>query len=312
MKKSLISKQVIYPPKPEPLRIEFEVTNFCNATCEFCPRFNIKKHGEMDFGKYKIFINELKEIKNNLWLTKHFPNLNLPIIVLGGYGEPLLNSQIFDFIKYAKSQGLQAELITNGSLLNTQNCQKIHKSGLDQLSISLHALSPELNKKITKLDDVIPNIKKALEFFDDKTIKIEIWRVSKLDGENYDKSEPVNAYSKFLSGLKKKIIVLGPTPAWNRGGQFKSEYYSLVRDSEQIRCETAYFNLSISYNGDFVLCCCDFSWKKVILARNWDFNFEKIQEKVLAIEKNPPEMCRNCRKNKNNYYDNFIFKHYKK
>ena len=311
MKKSLISKKVLYPPKPEPLRIEFEVTNFCNASCEFCPRFNIKENGNMDFEKYKRFIDDFKKIKNSLWITEHFADLNLPVIVFGGYGEPLLNTQIFDFIKYAKSRGFGTELITNGLLLTSQNCQKIDQSGLDQLSISLHTLNPELNKKITKLPDVIPNIEKAIKFFDDKKIQIEIWRVSKLNGENYDKLESKDAYDIFLSGLKKKIVVLGPIPAWNRGGQFESEYYPVASDYDQIRCETAYFNLSISYNGDLVICCCDFSWKKVVLARNWNFDLKKIQEKILQVEKNSPKMCQDCRKTKNNYYESFVFKYYK-
>jgi hypothetical protein len=49
------------------------------------------------------------------------------------------------------------------------------------LAISLHTLDKDINKKVTKLPDVIPVIKKALKYFDDKEIIIEIRRVCNLD-----------------------------------------------------------------------------------------------------------------------------------
>lgn len=153
-----MKKEVIYPPTPEPLRIEFEVTNFCNANCIFCPRFNIKKNWFMDLGEYKKFILKFKKIKKNLWIDKYFPQLNLPVIVFWGYWEPLMNKDIFEYITYAKKHWFSTEMITNGYLLTKDNCKKIVASGLDKLAISLHTLNPDINKKIMWISDTIPTI----------------------------------------------------------------------------------------------------------------------------------------------------------
>lgn len=37
----------------------------------------------MDLENYKKFILKLKKIKKTLWINKHFPDLNLPVIVFG-------------------------------------------------------------------------------------------------------------------------------------------------------------------------------------------------------------------------------------
>jgi len=300
MTKTSINKTKL---QPNPVRIEFEVTNHCNAKCEFCPRYNIKKYGMMDFNKYKKFILNFKEIKNDLWINKLKKiKTDYPIIVFGGYGESLLHPKIFKFIKFAKINKYKTELITNGLLLTEENCKKIYNAGLDKLCISLHTLDPKINKRVTSLKNVIPVITKALKYFDDKKINIEIWRVSKSNGEEYDKNESTDAYNFFLSPYKKNIVVLGPTPAWNRGGQLKSKYYPIAKDPGGIiRCQIMFFTLSISFNGDFVLCCCDFSTKNKLLAKEWNFNFSKVQNQIIKLQKKVPAMCLKCRRPKINY-----------
>lgn len=291
---------ILFPPYPEPLRIEFELTNYCNANCFFCPRNNITSFGYMKKGKFENFLNKLMLFKKNMWLNKKY-DMNSPVIVLGGYGEPLLHPDIFSFIEIAKKRNFIVELITNGSLLETETVNQLIKYKLDKLSISLHTLDKRINKKINGLEDVIPKVKNALNILDESDIAIEIWRVCNFDGSNFienDKKE----YDLFLSKYKKEIPVLGPTAAWNRGGQYNSTYYSLVQDSDLIRCQTSFFNWSISYNGDAVLCCCDFSLKTTVLAKEWKIDLLKLQNKLYKIQTQVPNICKRCRKPKDNMF----------
>ncbi len=264
----------------------------------------------MDLENYKKFILKLKKIKKTLWINKHFPDLNLPVIVFGWYWEPLLHAKVFDYISYAKKHWFATEMISNGYLLTENNCEKIIASGLDRLAISLHTLNPDINQKIMWLPNAIPTIQNALRYLDDKNIDIEIRRVSNFDGKLFDPSEKNYIYDRFLSDFSKHIQVFGPTPAWNRGGQFTTNFYEKMKDSDAIPCQTSYFTLNISFDGDFLLCCCDFSKKDVILAKNWDFNLKEIQKKITDFQSNLPDMCVNCRKAKNTYYDDVIFPNY--
>jgi len=62
---------------------------------------------------------------------------NFQHVCLHGWGEPLLNSQIFQMIKYAESQGISTELTTNGTLLK-ENLEKIFGSGLSIIALGIH------------------------------------------------------------------------------------------------------------------------------------------------------------------------------
>jgi hypothetical protein len=279
-------------------RIEFEITNYCNAKCIFCPRFNIKNFGVMDLKMFKKFILQIKE-KTSITRQKNFDKFHsFPMIVFGGYGEALLHPNIYEFIDYAKKNNFKTELITNGLLLNKKNCIILEKAGIDKISISLHTLNPVINAKITGLNNVIPIVKRALLYFESKNTEIEIWRVANLDGKNFSENPKDNDYNSFLAPFKKKILVLGPTPAWNRGGQYDSKFYPIIKDSQEIRCKLMLHTLNISYNGDMVLCCCDFSRKSCILTSRWKFDRKKIQNKLRYYQKNPPLICINCRRPK--------------
>jgi len=160
------------------------------------------------------------------------------------------------------------------------------------------------------LPNTIPIIQNALHYFDDKNIDIEIWRVSNFDGTPFDISESNNLYKTFLSIFSKDIKVFGPTPAWNRGGQFAANFYTKTKDSDRVPCQTSYFTWNIGFDGDFILCCCDFSKREMVLAKNWNFNLRNIQKKISNFQYNLPIMCINCRKSRNTFYDDIVFPNY--
>ena len=257
----------------------------------------------MDLNKYKEFIEKFTKIKESLWLNKQFQNNKSPVIVFGGYGESLKHPKFFEFVQTAKKEDYKTTLITNGLLLTEKNCEGIIESGLDKLAISLHTLDRKINKKIMGIDS-LSKIEKALYFFDKSPLEIEIWRTSRFDGKPYNYKETPEDYSNFLSNYGKSRLVLGPTPAWNRGGQFNSDFYPVVHD-KGIRCQRAYFTLNVSFNGDFVPCCCDFSTKANLIAKEWDFNFEKVQKNLTYLINHPSEMCRSCRKPSDDDYKRF-------
>jgi len=78
---------------------------------------------------------------------------NFQHVCLHGWGEPLLNPQIFQMIKYAESQGISTELTTNGTLLK-ENLEKIFGSGLSIIALGIH------NREI--LPSILPQIRELV------------------------------------------------------------------------------------------------------------------------------------------------------
>ncbi len=130
--------------------MQIEVTTRCNYNCVFCSgRF--MKQKDMDFETVKKAIDM-------------FPALET--IQLQGEGEPLLNPQFFDMVKYAKDKGLKVITITNGSLLTEENIRKLLESKIDIVFVSIEAAQKDLYESIRRggnYDKFIENLKRLVK-----------------------------------------------------------------------------------------------------------------------------------------------------
>lgn len=141
-------------PKPNgyPSILMIEPTNFCNLKCPLCPSGNntlLRKRGFMDFDNYRKIIDELGDYLINL--------------TLWNYGEPFLNKSIYEMIEYAKRKRIFVRVSTNGHFFNNkENIDKLIKTGLDNLIVSLDGASQKtfmIYRKKGNFDEVINNMK---------------------------------------------------------------------------------------------------------------------------------------------------------
>ena len=64
-------------------------------------------------------------------------------VFFGGMGEPLLHSEIYELISLAKRNGMNAECITNATLLDAKVSKRLTESGIDTVWISMEGFSKE-------------------------------------------------------------------------------------------------------------------------------------------------------------------------
>jgi MoaA/NifB/PqqE/SkfB family radical SAM enzyme len=62
---------------------------------------------------------------------------NFRYVGLLGWGEPLLNQQLFEMVRYAESKGVSTNLTTNGTLLR-ENINNIFSSGLREIAFGIY------------------------------------------------------------------------------------------------------------------------------------------------------------------------------
>lgn len=62
---------------------------------------------------------------------------NLRYVGLHGWGEPLLNPQLFEMVEYAESKGVNTNLTTNGTLVE-ENIDRIFSSGLRDIAFGIY------------------------------------------------------------------------------------------------------------------------------------------------------------------------------
>src|ERR1051326_3139988 len=108
---------------PAPAEWMMEVTNRCNLACPMCLRDKaIFTQRDMD----DDFINRLLDT-----------NSSPKAIWLYGYGEPLMQPNLFRTIRRVKEKGIVTCISTNGTLLNESVARRLIDSGLDYLIIAV-------------------------------------------------------------------------------------------------------------------------------------------------------------------------------
>ena len=171
-----------------PLHLDIEATSYCNLRCTFCDRQILVDKGmlgSMDMVLFRLILDQFDDI-NRLWGVK-----------LSYRGEPLLNKNIPEMIRYAKSRGvLDVYFNTNAMLLTESICRAIIEAGLDRISISIDGTDRDSYESVrvgAKFDIVVRNIETLLKIRDEMhslTPKVRIQTV-RLPGVNeksyYDK-----------------------------------------------------------------------------------------------------------------------------
>ena len=116
-----------------PVSISIEPTTSCNLRCPECPsglRAFTRPTGMLQKDFFTETIDQLH--KELFYLVFYFQ------------GEPYLNPQFLDMVKYASQKKIYTATSTNAHYLNDANAQKTIESGLNRLIISIDGTTQEV------------------------------------------------------------------------------------------------------------------------------------------------------------------------
>jgi len=129
----------LYYPKETaklPTLVMVEPADGCTLKCVMCD-VQQKKTGSPHFLSAVQF----------KFILEQFPRIRE--LIFCGIGEPLLNKDIFSMISAARVRGIPfINLITNGELLDSEISERILDSGINQLHISVPAVTEESFQRI--------------------------------------------------------------------------------------------------------------------------------------------------------------------
>lgn len=111
-----------------PKQIYIGLLNRCNVECPHCPWFS-KTHSKTHTNDYFKTIKRLPTDK--VYEILDFAAKGNSKVVFSGPGELLLDDRIFDFVEYAKKQGItDIEVATNGVLVTLEIFKKLTRYGV--------------------------------------------------------------------------------------------------------------------------------------------------------------------------------------
>jgi radical SAM protein with 4Fe4S-binding SPASM domain len=139
-----------------PVSISFEPTTSCNLRCPECPsglRAFTRPTGMLEKDFFRRTINEIH--RELLYLIFYFQ------------GEPFLNPDFLEMVKYASSKKIYTATSTNAHYLTDEIARQTIESGLDRLIISIDGTTQEVYQQYRiggKLEKVLQGARNIIKW----------------------------------------------------------------------------------------------------------------------------------------------------
>ncbi|MCB0607448.1 MAG: radical SAM protein [Lewinellaceae bacterium] len=117
----------------KPMTLSFEPTTACNLRCPECPsglRAFTRPTGNLKSDFFRRTVDQLHS--HLIWLIFYFQ------------GEPYINPEFLEMVRYARQKNLYTITSTNGHFLDDRNARRTVESGLDRIIISVDGTTQEV------------------------------------------------------------------------------------------------------------------------------------------------------------------------
>ncbi len=288
-----------------PISVSIEPTTSCNLRCPECPsglRAFSRPTGMLQKDFFRESIDQLS--KELMYLVFYFQ------------GEPYLNPDFLDMVKYASSKKIYTATSTNAHYLNDVNAKRTIESGLDRLIISIDGTTQDVYQQyrrggnLSKVIEGARNVVKWKRELNSKTPFIifqflvvkpnehQIEDVKKLAVEVgvddvWFKTAQVYDYTNDPNNL---------IPSLNKYSRYKkTENGNAFKGNLDNHCWRLWHDPVITWDGTVVPCCFDKdaqhklgSLKDRSFKEIWnDKNYREFRKSILTGRKTI-DICANC------------------
>lgn len=123
-----------------PQIVQIDLTNRCNNDCIACWCRSPLLGDKALAAEYR---DQTLTFKTVIALIDDLHKIGCPAVFLAGSGEPMLHPRIMDILSHIKVRGLRCHLNTNFTLVDHEKAEQFHRIGLDEITISLWAATPD-------------------------------------------------------------------------------------------------------------------------------------------------------------------------
>ncbi len=267
-----------------------ELTNRCNALCNFCPRDKTPEQGFMSEPVFRQAVQRAAEEGLSVMLT--------------GQGESLIHPRFEQCVGYLAGQRVSFALTTNAALLTPEKSAFLLEAGISRITFSISDLDEDY-EEVYNLD--YSTMRRHVEAFMAQNAALtaekrsEVW-ISIVEHDiNRDKIPAMRAYWE-AQGVTGVYVFRQIT----RGGACETGHYFLRSEAHRAEaealmaakgvstlCNLAFVAPFVGWNGQYYICCSDYE-KVAPLGSVFDYSLDELDRiKLQSIYQGNPA-CLKC------------------
>lgn len=286
----------------DPVVYNIETTNRCNMRCKMCPRTTmmtrknedinretflnvvdqIRPHTEDEWSQWKTFCENTYGIQEDIELEKgpkgemsenHFFLYVIPkVIQLHGYGDPLLDMHMAEYVSILHDRGFYSYFSCNPANINLERTYQMLDAGLDYIKYSIESVDDAEHKKIrgeaSNFTESYKKIQEVLKYKEAHNLGTTIV-ITMLDLNRSHQKEDFDKLLDAFKDLDVYIYLKSEDCQWYRKDFHgtKSIHWSEV-------CKHPWMTMTIKSNGEATMCMEDFN-NEIILG---DTNTQSLRE----------------------------------
>ena len=288
----------------KPLTFSIEPTNFCNLECPECPSGLGALTRPLGLLKFENFKNIIDQIYGHCFYIQLFFQ-----------GEPYINKELPEMIKYAQSKNIYVSISTNGLLINEKKVDIVLKNAPDKLIFSIDGLD-EKSYQNYRVGGTFKDADAVLRLFikkkREKNLKkpfVEFQFI--VMKQNEDQIEKVFSYGKEV-GVDNVVLKTMQLSSYENAQHFlpeNQEYrrYTVINGKLKMKgniknhCFALWRTSVVTWDGKIIPCCFDKDAKYELGLLNGNtFNeiwksekYYKFRNSILQ-NRNGIDMCTNC------------------
>lgn len=225
-----------------PPRVLMDLRTDCNLKCPMCivhggtddPRLKAFLRRNTDFEKVRKALDELQEAK--------------PLMMPSLWSEPTLAKSFMDYVKAVKERGMTLSMFTNGLTVRKKMAQFFVDVGLDSITFSIDATTPETLKKvrgIDKLDKLHKAVDLMLSVRGENTVPRVGVAFTTQDCNRHEEEEFVKYWGQRVDFVRVgELFIDGSFPA-------------IQHQTERTPCPALYNTMAVHVDGNVSYCCLD-------------------------------------------------------
>jgi len=260
--------------------VQIESTNLCNAKCVFCPRDEMhRRQGVMDFDLFRKVVDECAA-------------LGITHVRVHNYGEPFLDRELVEKVRYAKQKGIaEVGMISNGSLITEDVARGMIDAGLDAINISVDAAGKEVFESTRvhlKYDDVTHNIR-------------TLARLRRESGKTHPKL--ILSFVRQHNSADEARFIAEWTPVADKIHITDLHNWAgTLNDKTEVNypCYRLWLTFTVLWDGRVSMCCADFDGRHIFgdlrsqtISEVWNSPVYRAARRQ-HLESGGPGICRSC------------------